>query len=64
MADNPTQQHRLNQLELLVAKRLAILKRSINLLEQNQSDAAAQINLTDQGWEAQQEISASLQIIH
>jgi PAS domain-containing protein len=47
----------------LVAKRLANLKRSINLLEQ-QSDAATQINLTAQGWEAQQEIRASsLQII-
>ena len=45
---NPTQQDRLNQLEILVAKRLANLKRSINLLEQ-QSDAATQINLTAQG---------------
>lgn len=35
MANNPTQQHRLNQLELLVAKRLANLKQSIKLLEQN-----------------------------
>lgn len=62
-ASNPTQQYRLNQLKLLVAKRLANLKRSINLLEQNQSDEAAQIGLTAQGWETQQEIRASLQII-
>ena len=59
-----TQQRQLNELKLLVAKRLAILKRSISLLEKNQPNAAAQVNFTDQGWEAQQKIRASLQIIN
>jgi PAS domain S-box-containing protein len=61
--DNPTQQQRLEQLEPLVEKRLALLDRSVDLLQYNSLETPTQKVLTEQDRAIQQEIKASLQTL-
>lgn len=62
-SDNLAQQRRLNELEPLVDQRLALLQRSLDLLQQNPSDLATQIALTSQGGVLQQQVEAKLQVM-
>lgn len=45
--NNPRQQQRLDKIEPLIAERVALLKKSVELYQQNQSDRDTQIALTD-----------------
>ncbi|MFH7029311.1 MAG: PAS domain S-box protein [Heteroscytonema crispum UTEX LB 1556] len=48
-ADNPKQQQRLDTIEPLIAKRVALIKKSIYLYKQDKSNTKIQIKLTDEG---------------
>jgi PAS domain S-box-containing protein len=61
--DNPTQQQRLEQLEPLVEKKLALLDRSVDLLQHNSPETPTQTAFTEQGRAIQQEIKSSLQTL-
>jgi len=61
--DNPSQQHQLDKLEPLIAKRLVLLQRSVDLLQKHKSDRSIQIVLTDQGKAQQPEIQARLAVM-
>lgn len=61
--DNPDQQERLDKLEPSIAKRLALLDRSINYLQQNKSDTATQIIITAQSRTIQKEVETKLAVM-
>ena len=48
-ADNPKHQQRLDILEPLIAERVALIEKSVELYKKNKSNTAAQISLTDKG---------------
>ncbi len=63
-ADNPTQQRRQDELEIIIAQRLVILRKSIALWNENQSDLNTQIVLTDQGSILLGEIRAKISVMN
>jgi signal transduction histidine kinase len=48
-ADNPNHQHRLNIIEPLISRRVAIIKKSVALYKRDKFDTKTQIELTDEG---------------
>ncbi|MBD1871532.1 PAS domain S-box protein [Cyanobacteria bacterium FACHB-471] len=59
--DNPTQQQRLERLEPLIEKRLALLDQSVSLIQHNQLETPARIAFIEQGGAVQPEIRSGLQ---
>lgn len=62
--DNPPQQRRQDELEIVIAQRLNILKKSIALWDKNQSDLNTQIALTDEGVKLLTEIEAKIALMN
>ena len=58
--DNPRQQRRIDEIEALISKRLAVLQQSIESVQQNKYDRQNQIDLTNQGENLQQEVQGKL----
>ncbi|NJP11251.1 MAG: PAS domain S-box protein [Leptolyngbyaceae cyanobacterium RU_5_1] len=63
-ADDATQQRRLDELEPLVAERLAGLQRSLDLYYRNPSDRDTQSTLTSQGTTIQEKLQEKLRVMH
>ncbi|WNZ43353.1 ATP-binding protein [Leptolyngbya boryana CZ1] len=58
--DNFSQQQRINEIDILVAARLEIVRQSIEDFDKDPSDSQRQIELTNQGWKAQQKVQKKL----
>ena len=62
-SDNPRQQERLNEVEPLIAKSLALLEKSVDLWQKNKLDMVTQVALTEEGRKSRETLEAKLNLM-
>lgn len=61
--DNPRQHRRLDEIEPIVTKRLAVLLQSIQMVQKNKYNRQPEINITNLGEKAQQELQEKIAVM-